>query len=73
MASSLSNLVNTLVEVIQKIKCKQMNIMVQSGTLLLAAVFENFLNMWFKIYEREPACFLTALELEWPAALNRPK
>ena len=73
MASSLSNLVNTLVEVIQKIKCKQMNIMVQSGTLLLPAVFENFLNMWFKINEREPACCLTAPGLEWPAALNRPK
>ena len=50
-----------------------MNIMVQSGTLLLPAVFENFLNMWFKIYEREPACFLNAPGLEWPAALNRPK
>ena len=33
---------------------------VQSDTLLLADVFENFINMCFKIYELDPAEFLPA-------------
>ena len=33
---------------------------VQSDTLLLADVSENFRNMFIKIYELDPACFLTA-------------
>ena len=33
---------------------------VQSNTLLLADVFENFINMCLKIYELDPAKFLTA-------------
>ena len=39
-------------------------VFVQSETLLLADVFENFRNFCLKIYELDPACFLTALGLE---------
>ena len=33
---------------------------VQSNTLLSADIFENFRNMWFEIYELDPAKFLSA-------------
>ena len=33
---------------------------VQSDTLLLADVFENFRNMCIKVYELDPAHFLSA-------------
>ena len=33
---------------------------VQSDTLLLANAFENFRNMCIKVYERDPAHFLSA-------------
>ena len=33
---------------------------VQSDTLLLADVFENFRNMYIKVYELDPAHFLSA-------------
>ena len=33
---------------------------VQSDTLLSADIFENFRNMWFEIYELDPAKFLSA-------------
>ena len=33
---------------------------VQSNTLLLPDVFENFRNMCLEIYERDPAKFLSA-------------
>ena len=36
------------------------NLYVQSDTLLLADVFENFGNMCLGIYELEPTLFLTA-------------
>ena len=36
---------------------------VQSNTLLLADVFENFRNMCFEIYELYPAKFLSAAGL----------
>ena len=38
---------------------------VQSNTLLLADVFENFCYMCLEIYELEPSHFLTALGLAW--------
>ena len=38
---------------------------VQSDTLLLADVFENFRNMYLKIYELDPAKFLSAHGLVW--------
>ena len=38
---------------------------VQSDTILLADVFENFRNMCIKVYELDPANFLTAPGLTW--------
>ena len=42
---------------------------VQSDTLLLADVLENFRNMCLKIYELDPAKFLSAPGLVWQVAL----
>ena len=44
---------------------------VQSDTLLLADVFENFRNMCIKVYELDPAHFLYALGLAWQASLKK--
>ena len=44
---------------------------VQSDTLLLADVFENFRNMCIKAYELDPAHFLTAPGLAWQACLKK--
>ena len=41
------------------------NLYVQSHTLLLADVFQNFQNMCFEIYGLDPPRFLTALALAW--------
>ena len=49
------------------------DIYVQSNTLLLADVFENFRNICLKIYELELAHGLSAPELTWDAALKKPK
>ena len=46
---------------------------VQSNTLLLADVFENFGNMCLKIYKLDPAIFLSAFSLAWQAALKKNK
>ena len=46
---------------------------VQSNTLLLANVFENFRNMFLKIYELDLDCFLNAPGLTWQAALKKIK
>ena len=46
---------------------------VQSDTLLLADVFENFRNMCLEIYELDPAKFLPAPGLAWQAALKKTK
>ena len=46
---------------------------VQSDTLLLADVFENFKNMWIKIYGLDHAKFLSAPGLAWQAALKETK
>ena len=43
---------------------------VQSDTLLLA-VFENFRNMCIKVYEFDPAHFLSAPGLAWQACLKK--
>ena len=43
---------------------------VQSDTLLLADVFENFRNKCVKIYELYPAHFLSAPALAWQACLK---
>ena len=48
---------------------------VQSDTLLLADVFENLRNMCMKVYELDPAHFLSLPGLAWQACLkkNKPK
>ena len=48
---------------------------VQSGTLLLADVFENFRNNCLEIYEIDPAHFpfLSAPGLAWPASLKKSR
>ena len=52
---------------------KYHNLYVQSNTLLLDDVFENFRNMCLKIHDLDLACFLTAPGLAWQAALKRTK
>ena len=44
---------------------------VQSNTLFLADVFENFRNKCIEIYELDPAHFLSAPELAWQACLKK--
>ena len=44
---------------------------VQSDTLLLADVFENFRNMCIKVYGLDPVYFLSALGLAWQACLKK--
>ena len=46
---------------------------VQSNTLLLADIFENFRNMRLKMYELVPAKFLPAPGLAWQVALKKTK
>ena len=44
---------------------------VQSDTLFFADVFENFRNMCIKVYELDPAHFLSAPGLAWQACLKK--
>ena len=44
---------------------------VQSDTLLLADVFENFRNMCIKVYGLDPVYFLSVPGLEWEACLKK--
>ena len=44
---------------------------VQSDTLLLADVFENFRNTCLKVYELDPAHFLPLPGLAWQACLKK--
>ena len=44
---------------------------VQSDTLLLADVFENFRKTCFKVYELDPTHFLSAPGLAWQAYLKK--
>ena len=46
---------------------------VQSDTLLVADVFENFRNMCVKVYELDPANFLSVPGLAWQACLKKTK
>ena len=47
------------------------NLYVQSDTLLLADVFENFRNKCLEIYELDPAHFLSLPGLAWQAYLKK--
>ena len=47
------------------------NLYVQSDTLLLADVFENFRNMCIKVYGLDPVYFLSASGLAWQACLKK--
>ena len=47
------------------------NLYVQSDTLLLAEVFENFRNKCIEIYELDPAHFISAPGLAWQAFLKK--
>ena len=44
---------------------------VQSDTLLLADVFGNFKNMCIKVYDLDPANFLSAPGILWQACLKK--
>ena len=46
---------------------------VQSDTLLLVDVFENFRDKCIEIYELNPSNFLSAPGLEWQASLKKTK
>ena len=46
---------------------------VQSDTLLLSDVFENFRNICIKVYELNPAHFLSAPGLAWQSCLKKTK
>ena len=46
---------------------------VQSDTLLLADVFENFRNKCIEIYELDPAHLLSAPGLTWQACLKKTR
>ena len=46
---------------------------VQSNTLLLSDVSENFQNMCLEIYQLDPEKFIVAPRLSWQAALKKTK
>ena len=46
---------------------------VQSDILMLPDFFENFRNMCIKVYELDPAHFLSAPGLAWQACINEPE
>ena len=57
----------------QKNLAEHHDLCVKSNTLLLADVFENFRNMCLKIYELDPAKFISAPGLACQAALKKQK
>ena len=63
--------------VFKKFKLKHLDdyhdLYVESDTLLLADVFENFRNMCIKVYELDPAHFLSLPGLAWQACLKKQK
>ena len=50
-----------------------LDLYVQSDTLLLADIFENFRNISIKVYELDPAHFLSGPGLAWQACLKKTK
>ena len=63
--------------VFKKFKLKNLgeyhDLYVQSDTLLLADVFENFRNMCIKVYRLDPAHFSSLPGLAWQAYLKKNK
>ena len=61
--------------VFKKFKLKNLGVYhdlyVQSDTLLLADVFENFRSMYIKVYELDPAHSLSLPGLAWQACLKK--
>ena len=61
--------------VFKKFKLKNLgeyhDLYVQSDTLLLTDVFANFRNMCIKVYELDPAHFLSLQGLSWQACLKK--
>ena len=61
--------------VLKRFKLKHLgeyhDLYVQSDTLLLANVFENFRNTCIKVYELDPAHFLSLPGLAWQACLKK--
>ena len=62
-------------KVFKELKLKKLgdyhDLYIQSDTLLLADVFENFRNKCIEIYELDPAYFLSAPGLTWQACLKK--
>ena len=50
-----------------------LDLFLQSGTLLLADVYENFRNKCIEIYGLDPAHFLSATGLAWQACLKKTR
>ena len=61
--------------VFKKLKLKNLgeydDLYVQSDTLILADVFEKFRNMCIKVYELDPAHFLSLPGLAWQVCLKK--
>ena len=62
-------------EVFKELKLKNLgddhDLYVESDTLLLADVFENFRNKFIEIYELDPAHFQSVPRLAWQACLKK--
>ena len=62
-------------KVFEELKLKNLvdchDLYVQSHTLVLADVFENFRNKCIEIYELDPAHFLSTLGLVWQPCLKK--
>ena len=52
---------------------KYHHLYLQSNSLLLVDVFENFRNMCLEIYEFDPAKYLSTPGLAWLSALKKTK
>ena len=65
------------IKVFKEFKLKHLgdyhDLYVQSDTLLLSDVFENFRNTCIKVYELDPAHFLSAPGLAWQASLKKTR
>ena len=57
----------------KELKKNKNDLYVESDTLLLSDVFENFRRECIEIYERDPTHVLLAPGLAWEACLKRQK